>query len=144
MIFLALENQDAAAAMEQHRYLVTHHNNISTHWATALRQLILTLCPDIASTTQNTPAQLPETETVQFVDISTKPVVLDSNVPSFLQSPNQPIPAPISDTANPLQTSSNDNDDANSANTNATPEPVESNQNTSKSKYGRFGRILHI
>lgn len=138
---LALENQDAAAAMEQHRYLVTHHIHVSTHWATALRQLILTLCPDIESTTQDTPALLPETETVQFVDISTKPVVLDSNVPAFLQGPNQPIPAPISDTPN---TSSNDNEDASSANTTENIEPVESNQNTSKSKFGRFGRILHI
>lgn len=140
----ALENQDAAVAMEQHRNLVTHHINVSTHWATALRQLILTLCPDIESTTQNTPAQLPETETVQFVDISTKPVVFDSNVPSFLQGPNQPLPAAISDTTSTSQTSSNDNDDTKSANTNANTEPVESNQNTSKSKFGRFGRILHI
>lgn len=143
-LVLALENQDAAAAMEQHRNLVTHHINVSTHWATALRQLILTLCPDIESTTQNTAAQPPETETVQFVDISTKTVVLDSNVPTFLQGPNQPLPAAISETTSTSQTSSNDIDDANSASTNLNSEPVESNQNTSKSKFGRFGRILHI
>lgn len=129
--------------MEHHRNLVTKHINVSTHWATALRQLILTLCPDIESTAQNTPAQLPETETVQFVDISAKPVILDSSVPSFLQGSNQPLPmAATSDTTDAPPPASNDaNNDTNLANTTDTAEP---NQNTSKSKFGRFGRILHI
>lgn len=130
--------------MEQHRTLVTQHINVSTHWATALRQLILTLCPDVESTAENTPAQLPETETVQFVDISTKPVVLDSSVPSFLQGTREPLPVANSDTLDAPQTSSNDNNDANLTNANANTDTVEPNQNTSKSKFGRFGRILHI
>lgn len=130
--------------MEQHRNLVTQHSNVSTHWATALRQLILTLCPDTESTVQNEPAQLPETEIVQFVDISTKPVVLDSSVPSFLQGPNHRLPVAISDSSDTPQTSLNDNNDADSANSNANTDTVEPNQNTSKSKFGRFGRILHI
>lgn len=129
--------------MEQHRNLVTHHINVSTHWATALRQLILTLCPDVESTTQDMPAQLPGTETVQFVDISTKPVVMDSNAPPFLQ-PIQPLPTPISDATITSQTSSNENNDANPTNANVNTNTAESNESTSKSKFGRFGRILHI
>lgn len=128
--------------MEQHRNLVTQHINVSTHWATALRQLILTLYPDTESTAQNEPAQLPETEIVQFVDISTKPVVLDSSVPSFLQGPNQPLPISVSTDAPQLL--SEDNVDADSVNLNANTDTAEPNPNASKSKFGRFGRILHI
>lgn len=130
--------------MEQHRNLVTQHINVSTHWATALRQLILTLCPDIEPATQNTPAQLTDTETVQFVDISTKPVVLDNSVPSFLQGPTQPLPVAIDDTTDSSQMPSNVATDTNSANANANTNTDEPNQNTSKSKFERFGRILHI
>lgn len=129
--------------MEQHRNLVTQHINVSTHWATALRQLILTICPEIESN-QNAPAELPETETVQFVDISTKPIVLDSSVPSFLQAPNQPLPAATSESselAGTPQMPSNDPNNEGSSNSNT--DTVETNQNASKSK-GRFGRILHI
>lgn len=130
--------------MEQHRILVTQHINVSTHWATALRQLILTLCPDMESMAdQNTPAQLTETDVVQFVDISTKPVVLDSNVPAFLQQSNQPLPMLSGD---PTEQPANDSNAADSANSNssANTDSGEPNANTTKSKFGRFGRILHI
>lgn len=128
--------------MVQHRNLVTQHINVSTHWATALRQLILTLCPETESNAQNSPAQLPATEIVQFVDVSTKPVVLDNN-PSFLQGPmNQPLPLATGESTETQQMSSKDiNEDGNP---NAESSTIEPNQNAAKSKFGRFGRILHI
>lgn len=128
--------------MVQHRNLVTQHINVSTHWATALRQLILTLCPGTESNAQNSPAQLPTTEIVQFVDVSTKPVVLDNN-PSFLQGPmNQPLPLATDESTETQQMPSKDiNEDGNP---NAESSTIEPNQNAAKSKFGRFGRILHI
>lgn len=122
--------------MEQHRNLVTQHNNVSTHWATAIRQLILTLSPETDSD-QNAAAQLPETEIVQFVDISSKPAVLDSSIPSFLQGPT-----PISEPCESPQMTSSDNSNADCSN--ASTNSNEPNQNASKSKFGRIGRILHI
>lgn len=114
--------------MEQHRLLVTQHINVSTQWATALRQIILSISPESDLVTQNAPAVLSDTEVVQFVDVSSKPVVSDS-IPSL----------PL---INPTPLSVQQNNDNTS---NPSENPVQStNDNTTKSKFGRFGRILHI
>lgn len=123
--------------MEQHRLLVTQHINVTTQWATALRQIILFTSPESQSDAENKPAVLPETEIVQFLDVSSKPNVFDS-IPSIPQNPivdQSPATLPISNQQ------SNDNDSNSSANI------VQSNSETEtepKSRFGRFGRILHI
>lgn len=135
---LALENKDTAAAMEEHRSLVTQHINVSTQWATALRQLILSLSPESEQVDPNALAVLPETETVQFVDVSTKPHVMDS-VLSFPQEPLNVNTNPIAVTQEPIiPQNEKDNLSASVDSEEAT------NQNASKSKFSRFGRILHI
>lgn len=125
--------------MEEHRCLVTQHIHLSTQWATALRQLILSLAPESQSNAQNLPAILTDTETVQFVDVSSRPVVLDS-VPPFLQEPaniNSMNPIPANDEPN-VQESVNDNQNS------SADCDVATNERASKSKFGRFGRILHL
>lgn len=119
--------------MEQHRLLATKHNNISIQWATALRQIILSISPESEQSTQDAPAVLTDTDVVQFVDVSTKPIVMDS-IPTFPSNPIQPPPELItSNVEQSSETSTNPSEDA-----------VSTNQKESKSKYGRFGRILHI
>lgn len=116
--------------MEQHRLLVTQHINVTTQWATALRQIILSTSSELQSDAENVPTVLSETEVVQFVDVSTKPTVLNS-IPSIPQNIIDQGPATL-----PI---SNDNDSIPSANI------VQSNNETEpKSRFGRFGRILHI
>lgn len=133
----ALERKETAAAMEQHRLLATQHINVSTQWATALRQIILSISPESDAETRNAPAILPETDVVQFVDISNKPIVLDS-VSALPLEPTPPLPVnlmplPASDSEqivenNPIQSTT----------------AVQSNDNETKSRFGRFGRILHL
>lgn len=131
----ALECNDIATAMEKHRLLVTQHINVSTQWATALRQIILSISSESESNAQNAPAVLPDTEVVHFVDVSSKPIVLDSN-PFVAQESmiNQgPATLPIS------------NHPSDETNQNSSANVVQSNsENESKSRFGRFGRILHI
>ncbi|XP_055326173.1 uncharacterized protein LOC129580006 [Sitodiplosis mosellana] len=122
--------------MEQHRLLVTQHINVSTQWATALRQIIISISSESQSDDKNAPAVLPDTDVVQFVDVSSKPIVLDS-IPPIPQDPLlNPGPAtlPISN-----QQQSNDNHSDSSANV-----VQENSENEPKSRFGRFGRILHI
>lgn len=134
----ALENKDTAAAMEQHRLLVTQHINVSTQWATALRQIILSISPESELESQNAPAILPETEIVQFVDISTKPIVLDSvsslPIEPTIALPMNPLPLPVSNSEKTLE-----NNSIHSASA-----PQSSTDNETKSKFGRIGRILHL
>lgn len=121
--------------MEQHRLLVTQHINVSTQWATALRQIILSISPESQSE-QSAPAVLSETEVVQFVDMSSKPIVLDS-IPTIPVDPmiNQgPATLPISNHQS-VDTNSNSSANLNQSN---------SENNEAKSRFGRFGRILHI
>lgn len=119
--------------MEQHRLLATKHNSISIQWATALRQIILSISPESEQNAQDAPAVLTETDVVQFVDVSTKPIVMDS-IPTFPSNPIQPPPELIpSNVEQSSETSANKSENA-----------VNTNQNESKSKFGRFGRILHI
>lgn len=136
---LALENGDATAAMEQHRLLATKHNSISIQWATALRQIILSISPESEQNAQDAPAVLTDTDVVQFVDVSTKPIVMDS-IPSFPSNPIQPppelIPTPELIPSNVEQ--------SNETSANPSENAVSTNQKESKSKFGRFGRILHI
>lgn len=120
--------------MEQHRLLVTQHINVSTQWATALRQLIISISPE--SDDQNAPAVLPDTDVVQFVDVSSKPIVLDSIPGISNDTPLNPGPATIP-ISNQQQSGENHSDsNANAAQSNGENEP--------KSRLGRFGRILHI
>lgn len=136
MFKLALENTDTAVAMEYHRTLVTQHSNVSTQWATALRQLILSLSPESEQADQNALDVLPETEVVQFVDVSSKPHVMD-RVLSFPQEPLNVNANPIAVAPEPsIPQNENLNETANSDET--------TDQNASKSKFSRFGRILHI
>lgn len=123
--------------MEEHRSLVTQHINVSTQWATALRQLILSLSPESDPAAQDAPAVLPDTEVVQFVDVSSKPIVMDS-VPSFPQ-------APIDLNTNPLPASNEpDVPQNNDENLNASANTQEANNQSGPKSKGRFGRILHI
>lgn len=123
--------------MEEHRSLVTQHINVSTQWATALRQLILSLSPESDPAAQDAPAVLPDTEVVQFVDVSSKPIVMDS-VPSFPQ-------APIDLNTNPLPASNEpDVPQNNDENLNASANTQEANNQIGPKSKGRFGRILHI
>lgn len=123
--------------MEEHRSLVTQHINVSTQWATALRQLILSLSPESDLAAQDAPAVLPDTEVVQFVDVSSKPIVMDS-VPSFPQ-------APIDLNTNPLPASNEpDVPQNNDENLNASANTQEANNQSGPKSKGRFGRILHI
>lgn len=116
--------------MEQHRLLVTQHINVSTQWATALRQIILSVSPESELDAQNAPATLSDTEVVQFVDVSSKPVVLDS-IPPLPQEPASPSPSPLQQT--------------NENTSNPSEIPILANsENESKSKFGRIGRILHL
>lgn len=130
-----MENRDTEAAMEEHRFLVTHHMNVSTQWATALRQVILSLSSDTELNAENAPAVLSDTEIVQLVDVSSKPIIMDS-APTLLPELIKPDPLPVPNESNVL---SNNN---NSTNSSANADEA-SNQNTS-SRSGRFGRILHI
>lgn len=121
--------------MEEHRFLVTHHINVSTQWATALRQIILSLSPESEVNAENAPAVLLETETVQLVDVGSKPTIMDS-APILLPEPIKPNPPVLNESNIPENNNNNSNSNANVDET--------SNQNTSTSKFGRFGRILHI
>lgn len=128
-----MEKNDANAAEEEHRFLVTHHINASTQWATALRQIIHSVS-GIESSCSNEadPDVLTSNEAVQFMDISTKPVVLDAS-PFPPQVPIIPESAPILPINNPT-------DDVVS-----NAENQQSNESSSsKSKTSRFGRILHL
>lgn len=100
-VFLALESGDITIAQEQHRILATIYTNFSLQWATALRQIILlSSSTELESENQAEAAILPENEinTVQLMDVSLKPVVLDaplqpmtSDEPTLLLK--EPIPS---------------------------------------------------
>ncbi|XP_031628222.1 steroid receptor RNA activator 1-like [Contarinia nasturtii] len=122
----ALENKVAVEAMEQHRLLVTQHTNVSTQWAPALRQLILSISPETEADSQNAPAVLPDTDVVQFVDVSAKPTVMD-HIPII---PQEPI------NLNPLPASSSD--------VNLIPSENALQSNCENSPKPKFGRILHL
>lgn len=115
--------------MEQNRLLATQHINVSTQWATALRQLILSISSESETESQDAPATLQHTDVVQFVDVSTKPIVVDS-APFNPQEPTVP---------NPVPAPTNSPDSVPSEST-----VQSSGENATKSKFGRFGRILHI
>lgn len=137
---VALENKNATSAMEQHRSLVTQHINVSTQWAPALRQLILSISPEIELTAQCTPAEQAETEAVQLMDVSNKPIGMDS-LPIFPLDSTIGITNPLTD----IQQSNLPQNEIETINTNVNVNTDEStNQNAPKSKFGRFGRILHI
>ena len=131
-----MDRKDAESAMEQHRLLVTQHINVSTQWATALRQLIISISSESQSDDRNAPAVLPDTDVVQFVDVSSKPIVLDSIPGVSNDSLLNPGPATIP-ISNQQQSGENHPDpNANDAQSTSENEP--------KSRLGRFGRILHI
>lgn len=122
--------------MEQHRLLATQHTTMSSQWATALRQIILSISPESENDAETSPPEIPDTEVVQFVDVSSNPIVMD-NIPTFPTEPQQQTPPELnqSDTQQTNETSSSSSENAN---------PVNTNQNEPKSRFGRFGRILHI
>lgn len=130
-----MEKNDVNAAEEEHRFLVTHHINTSMQWATALRQIIHSISGiESSSSNEAEPTVLPNNEvnTVQFMDVSTKPIVLDAS-PFPSQVPIIPVSAPVLPNNNPT-------DDVAS-----NLENVQlSESSSSKSKTSRFGRILHL
>lgn len=131
-----MEQNDVNAAEEVHRFLVTHHINASTQWAAALRQIIHSIAGiESSSSIEADPiVVLPSNElnNVQFLDVSTKPIVPDSSpfpphVPIIPESaPVLPITHPTDETASNVENQ----------------KPNEST--SSKSKGSRFGRILHL
>lgn len=127
---LALDKNDANSAKEQHRLLVTHHTNVSAQWATALRQIIHSISTD-ESEPSDEPLVLPDNEinVVQFMDVSSEPVVLDATPFVPINAPSPPsLIEPI-----PFVTESNVETFA----------PQESEESV-KPKSGRFGPILHL
>lgn len=127
--------------MEKHRLLVTQHINVSTQWATALRQLILSKSPESEENSQTVPAVLPDTAAVQFVDVSSKPIVMD-NIPTFLATPQTQHPNLIEQPE--LNQSSTQPTETTNSDQNENSDNVNTNQNEPKSRFGRIGRILHI
>lgn len=137
---LALDKNDVHLAEEQHRLLVTHHMNVSTQWATALRQIIHSILADASgSLNNNEPVVLPDNEmnVVQFMDVSAKPVVLDAMASPFFQPSVNSLPAPIKSASFVTESTHSD------VQTHDT-QPIEDNSMKSKSKGGRFGPILHL
>lgn len=100
-LFSALESGDITLAQEQHRILATIYTNFSLQWATALRQIILlNSSTELESENQAEAAILPENEmnTVQLMDVSLKPIVLDAPIqPMTSDEPalllDEPIPS---------------------------------------------------
>lgn len=134
-IISALEKNDVNAAEEEYRFLVTHHINASTQWATALRQIIHSISGiESLSSKNGDPVGLPSNEvnTVQFMDVSTKPVGVDSS-PLPPQVPNIPVSAPVLPINHPTD------DVASNVENEQSNEP-----SSSKSKTSRFGRVLHL
>lgn len=122
--------------MEQHRLLATQHTTMSSQWATALRQIILSISPESENDAETSAPEIIATEAVQFVDVSSNQIVMD-NIPTFPTELQQQTP-PESNQSNTQQT----NEIISSSSENANP--VNTNQNEPKSRFGRFGRILHI
>lgn len=121
-------------ANKQHRLIATHHINISTQWATALRQIInsISFGEPTELNDDHEPTLLPNDEinAVQFMNISSKPIVLDP-IPSYLpQTLNNPISLPV--------------EQLTTAEINQNNETHANELNSSKSKSGRFGPILHL
>lgn len=169
---------DIALAQEQHRILATNYTNFSLQWAAALRQIILLNSPtELQCENQSEAAVLPENElnTVQLMDVSLKPIVLDAPAPlqpmtsneepsssdTGLESLVRNDPATLNEcipsnefhtnelSVTPIQLSANPIQIAEPiAVEKTTNQPVEQNQanndNSTKSKHGRFGRILHL
>lgn len=121
--------------MEQHRLLATQHINVSTQWATALRQIILSTSPESDLDAQNAPAVLPETKPVQFVDITNRPIVLDS-VPTLPLEPTKP--APVHPTSLPTSISEQITDN------NSIPSASAAQSSGDSGSKSKFGRILHL
>lgn len=131
-----MENKDIVAALEQQRKLATQHINVSTQWATAMRQIILSISPESILNDPNAPAVIPETEFVNYGDWSSKPIVMES-IPSIPIEPPNSIPLAVSNQQ------INDNDAMKSTNTEQSTN-LATNEDVPKSRFGRIGRILHI
>lgn len=166
-----MELGDIALAQEQHRILATNYTNFSLQWAAALRQIILLNSPtELQCENQSEAADLPENElnTVQLMDVSLKPIVLDAPAPLQPMTSNEEQSSsdtlPLNDPIIPNERiPSNELIDINelsvtpmqligfalqTAVEKTTNQPVEQNQanneNSTKSKHGRFGPILHL
>lgn len=127
-----MENNDIVAALEQQRKLATQHINVSTQWATAMRQIILSISPESILNVPNAPAEIPEIEFVNYEDWSSKPIVMEC-IPSLPIEPQNSIPLAVSNQQR------NDNNSMTSTNVEQS-----TNEDVPKSRFGRIGRILHI
>lgn len=118
---------------------MVQHINLCTQWGTALRQVILSIeLADADQDKQSGPAVLPDNEinVVQFLNVASTPSIIDDPALLPINSNSstivsQPILEPQCADASSVQ-------DKNAA-------PIEEDtQNPTKSKFGRFGRILHL
>lgn len=116
--------------MDQHRILGTTYVSLSMHWATALRQLILMTSPNAsedATIPDGGDAAAPA-NAVQFLDVSSNVAVINAPVLSIqsVHVINQPVASAVNQPV--VEQRADDNCDS---------------KGTS-SKFGRFGRILHL
>lgn len=110
--------------------------NVSTQWATALRQIIYSNDDSSQQEAQDCPATLPDNELniVQLLNVSSTPHIIDSNTL---------LPQPSAFIAQPLDSSDQSNanviySEQSSENQEKPAEPE------SKPRSSRFGRILHL
>lgn len=120
-----------------------NHINACNQWGTALRQIILSLDETHGGPgNHDGPAVLPENEVnvVQFLNVGSMAHVIEGTAP-FAINQIEPI-SPLETNASenlPPPTNENANYNEERALTQSNDEP-----SSSKSKNGRFGRILHI
>lgn len=120
-----------------------NHINACNQWGTALRQIILSLDETHSGPSNHDgPAVLPENEVsvVQFLNVGSMAHVIEGSAPFAINS-IEPI-ATLETNASenvPLPTNDNANNNEDRVLSQSFDEP-----SSSKSKNGRFGRILHI
>lgn len=121
------------SAKELHRQLIVNHINACNQWGTALRQIILSIDGSFdEQSNQDGTAVLPDNEinVVQFLNVASTAHVIDAASP-FAINPIEPI-----ETLEPIE--------SNNENVNDGSQPSTEQPKANNSKFGRFGRIIHI